>query len=931
MHIAGSEPDILILTEVIPKAQVRPISPALLAVPGYATYTNFDHNLPRLGPSGTRGVAIHIRDTIKATELKVPGFTGIEHLWVKLKLRGSDCLTIGCIYRSPSSSDQDSIANLNGLFQTVRGLHSSHLLIAGDFNLPQIDWNAKLSSAPTSHVSHRFLEMLNDNFLFQHVDKPTRFRPNFTPSVLDLIITNEPDMVTSLAYLPGLGASDHLILHFTFRCYTPEFKTQQAKLNFYRANYPQLRQLIHEADWDDLRVLQIDQAYTLFLEKLGDIIEECIPYASAKKTQNKLYMTREAFNLKKKKKQAWSDYRNSTSRLQRQLLFARHSVVSNKLRALTRKLLYRHEDNLVNRLKYTVKPFWRHVNTRLKTKSRVEDLKDTHGRIYSTDTEKATLLNNYFSSVFTVEDLNSIPPFEERFRGPPLRDIEITPNLVQKQLRSLKPDGSPGPDKLHPRVLREAAAELSKPLAIIFRKSIDTGELPQVWKQGSVVPIFKKGCRQTPGNYRPISLTSVACRALEALIRDKLMFHMLSNNLFSASQHGFRPGRSCDTQLLEVIEDWTKHLEDSQSVDSVYLDFRKAFDSVPHARLISKLRGYGIQGNLLTWIQSFLTNREQRVAINGAASGWAPVVSGVPQGSVLGPILFLIYINDLPDVVSTQSKIFADDTKIYAPVGRSVASAELQRDIDRVTQWSVSWQLPFNEEKCTVLHLGANNGHHRYTMKQATLQGSTVEKDLGVRVDTELKFREQAAQAATKGNQILALIRKSFRKVDRTTLPVLYKTLVRPLLEYGNLAWGPFNRQDQNMLERVQRRATRMVPRIQHKTYSERLSDLKLPSLFYRRKRGDMIRVYQILHKSLDIDADLFFTVDRNTRTRGHPLKLLKPRAQSRTRCNAFGVRIINDWNSLPSQVVCAPSTGAFKSRLDAHWSDYWYTTSETA
>ena len=247
------------------------------------------------------------------------------------------------------------------------------------------------------------------------------------------------------------------------------------------------------------------------------------------------------------------------------------------------------------------------------------------------------------------------------------------------------------------------------------------------------------------------------------------MLHLSSNNLFSASQHGFRPGRSCDTQLLEVLDDWTRHIENGQPVDSVYLDFRKAFDAVPHSRLLSKLRGYGVNGKLLTWIRSFLTDREQRVVVDGSSSGWVPVASGVPQGSVLGPILFLVYINDLPDVVQAQTKIFADDTKIYAPSSGPGPSDVLQADIHRVAQWSDKWQLPFNVTKCSVLHLGTNNSHHLYNMRDSALKDSLVEKDLGVQVDSELKFREQAASAASKGNQILGLIKKSFRKIDKST------------------------------------------------------------------------------------------------------------------------------------------------------------------
>ena len=199
-----------------------------------------------------------------------------------------------------------------------------------------------------------------------------------------------------------------------------------------------------------------------------------------------------------------------------------------------------------------------------------------------------------------------------------------------------------------------------------------------------------------------------------------------------------------------------------------------------------------------------------------------------------------------------------------------------------------------------------------------------------VRIDTDLKFRDHAASAASKGNQILAVIRRSFRRIDETTLPILYKTLVRPHLEYGNLTWGPFNRADQRLLEKVQRRATRLVRTIRHLPYSERLKKLKIPSLYYRRSRGDMIRLYQIFNSAVELDPTQLFVRDVNSRTRGHPLKVQKPRADTRVRRQAFGIRSINAWNALPAQVVCAPSTNSFKARLDAHWATSMYSCPDT-
>ena len=210
-------------------------------------------------------------------------------------------------------------------------------------------------------------------------------------------------------------------------------------------------------------------------------------------------------------------------------------------------------------------------------------------------------------------------------------------------------------------------------------------------------------------------------------------------------------------------------------------------------------------------------------------------------------------------------------------------------------------------------------------MREVNLEATDTERDLGLHIDTSLKFRKQAAAAASKANQILAVVKRSFELLDESTVPLLFKTLVRPHLEFGNVAWGPFNRADQLLIERVQRRATRLVPTIRHLTYERRLEALKLPSLFYRRRRGDMIQVYQLLHGGIDLTPEDFLAVATEDRTRGHQWKLEKHRAESRPRRQSFSARVVNDWNGLPPAVVDATSIQQFKSRLDAHWANIRY------
>ena len=251
--------------------------------------------------------------------------------------------------------------------------------------------------------------------------------------------------------------------------------------------------------------------------------------------------------------------------------------------------------------------------------------------------------------------------------------------------------------------------------------------------------------------------------------------------------------------------------------------------------------------------------------------------------------------------------------------------SSLQYDIDQAVAWSDRWQMPFNEDKCEVLQVGYHKDSHDYLMRGSKLNTVNQEKDLGVTIDSELKFKQQAARAISKANQILAVIRRSFCRIDAITLPILFKSLVRPHLEYGNVIWGPFSRGDQQSVERVQRRATRLVPELRDLAYPERLRLLKLPSLYYRRKRGDMIKVFQLIHGLVCIDSAQLLEIRTDTRTRGHPFKLVMPCATTRPRRNSFSVRVVKDWNGLPLEVVSSATLNLFKARLDKHWADAMY------
>ena len=332
MQIAGNEPDIIMVTEVIPKAQIMPLSPALLAIPMYRLYTNFDVTQSRLGESGQRGVCIYVKESISTVEVSLYASIAMEQLWVSMNLLHGDKLLIGCIYMSPSGSRHDGIAELCETLK-LACKNVSHVLVAGDFNVPHIDWLNMHSDEPPGHFSHDLIRCLQDCFMYQHVEYPTRYRHGQIPSMLDLILTNEEGMIQDMQYLPGLTCSDHIILRFTMTCYTEHRKPCHQSMNYRGGNYNMLRSLLQEVDWTVLHDLDVSRAYHFFVSTLNRVVTLTVPRSRPRPVKN-MYISKQAARLKRKKETLWKTYIHSGDVID----YARFCRCRNQLRKLTRSL-----------------------------------------------------------------------------------------------------------------------------------------------------------------------------------------------------------------------------------------------------------------------------------------------------------------------------------------------------------------------------------------------------------------------------------------------------------------------------------------------------------------------------------------------------------------------------------------------------------------
>jgi len=899
--------DIVAITEIFPKHSIIDYTQdTLYKIDGFDIF---------LSKTPGRGVAIYSKQELRANIVEDITNNFKESIWIEINLEEKDKLLMGCVYRSPNSN-RDSVQLLIQMLSTKVNLKYSHFLTCGDFNLKNIDWNLVTSLNEENSIESIFVEGIKDLYLYQHVRYPTRYREGNVPSILDLVLTNEEDMVDAINYNTGIGKSDHLTLTFEYNCFIEIKTNSQTKLNFNKGKYAQVEK--------DLRSMQIDYdnesvqvSWSTFTEKLTKIIEQNIPKCAVRlqRRQNP-YIDTETAKAIRDKKSKWIKYRHCKNHL----TYNNFKIARNKVTDCIRKSKYKYEKNIAENAKQNPKLFWKYVRSKSKTITGINGM-EINGEKTTDDKIIAEEFNRHFISVFTQEN-DQIP--EPVFRAESeIEDTDINAEIITKLIQEINPNKSQGPDNIHPRLIKECKDSISKHLTHIFRKSLDEGILPTQWKQANVTAIFKAGKKTSVENYRPISVTPICCRLMEKIIRNTLVNHLEQNNILSKNQHGFRKAKSCSTQLLECIEEWTQSLDENHEVDIIYLDFKAAFDKVPHKRLLRKMLSLGIKGKLYKWIENFLTNRQQRVVTNGIESSWGPVTSGVPQGSVLGPVLFLIYINDLPEALDCTVKLFADDTKIYTNINTPSDEEKLQNNIFNACEWAIKWQMIFNVKKCKTMHIGKNEPSE-YFMKDAEgkickIQLVDSEKDLGVTFDDKLTFNKHIHLKVNIANRNLGLIAKSFTYLDKEMFLQLYKALVRPHLEYASVIWNPRYKKDIIAIENVQRRATRMMSNLKNLDYKNRLIHVGLPTMEYRRTRADVIQVYKLMNGIDKTSYDLLNVRDATT-TRGHKQKLFKPRPRTNIRKNAFSHRVVNDWNSLPANVVEAPTLNSFKSRLNKHW-----------
>ena len=640
------------------------------------------------------GVIILVKSPLVSEQICSQLWTNLELVVCRLHF-GSKTVIVACIYRPPESTKWYN-TKISEAIEQISDLSADQYIICGDFNYSKINWSDMViigdvdSNSSTVSDEKRFYDAVQNSFLFQHVDDVTRQRGADSPSRLDLVFSKNQLEIEYIDYQAHIGRSDHCVLVFDFALEgkLPNEDRQVPKLNVYKGKFPSMSNIF--LTWqDNLNPGNPQAKWDMLIELYNDAVSQYVPLrrSSGGIGRNK-WMTSEALKAietKKRKYKLWRKNRTETN------LGNLRRATNASVKAVN-KAKYNFEKSIAEEVKNgDTASFYAYLKSTSSIKEEVSRVVRADGSLTQTLKETVDVMNSTFQSVFVKEGDGAVPGFAQRYNGVPLDDIDFTVQDIENILIRLKQSSAPGPCSIHSKVLKECAGSLALPLYSIFRDSLDTGIVPKIWKTAYVSPIYKKGKKSEPLNYRPISLTSVPCKVMERVLRENIMDHLESNNLLSSHQHGFRSNRSCLTQLLEYFLEIHEIIDERDPVDAIYLDCQKAFDTVPLKRLLVKLEAYGITGKILNWIKSFLLGRTQRVVVKGEMSDVLDVWSGVPQGSVLGPLLFLIYINDLLDEITSKGKLFADDSKLFRKINSWDDCVALQSDLLKLQEWSSTW------------------------------------------------------------------------------------------------------------------------------------------------------------------------------------------------------------------------------------------------
>lgn len=860
---------------------------------------------------GTRGggVALLIKKNIECT-----AFGGVqvnESIFCKLQLNGVSII-VGAVYRPPNAP----LSFLETLSDFLEGhiRDNTKVIIAGDFNLPGLRWDTLVPGATEVKDCELLLEIAYNFNLKQVVNEITRHGPT-SGSILDLIFLSDGFREPEIMLHDGLSDHKLISLKCEFGSVT-KYKKREPKLvpDFQNADDVTILDYL-ETTFDNFeRSRPVNELWKEFKNAVNYCMAHYVPRKRVNPKKYSPWITREIIQLQRKIKR-----RRRKKPVNQEEILSMSTQLKEKVHAAKTGFF---SVKMTSFMKSAPQKFWSYLSPSKPSLSHL--VVDNRDVVEDADIAKA--FNEFFHSVFEVSASDVGDCLLERLVDDDtvsMGEVVISEEGIFSLLLELDDKKSAGPDNIPNMFLKRYAEWGAKFLTVVFKASLDQHCVPDDWRRARVVPIYKTGSKFNTGNYRPVSLTCTCCKILEHVLSRSLYDYLESSNFFNEKQHGFRRRLSTVTQLCECAHDFLKCLNDGEQTDAIFLDLSKAFDRVSHVKLLQKLSSLRVDTNVLLWIKSYLSNRSQFVEVNGISSGDLSVFSGVPQGSVLGPVLFLIYVNDIAEEIdsSVTVRLFADDCLIYTSIKGQEDHLRLNTALRKIAIWCETWNMRINRDKTVLLRITNKKTRSifTYSIENTPLVEVSSLKYLGLVVDSHLKWGLHIEKVYSAAKRKLGYLRRHFRYATVDAKLLAYKTLVRPLLEYGCIVWDPYQQNYIQRLESVQKSAARYILGRYRRaeSVSQMMIDLNLESLEERRAAMRLKFIFMMYHNCINTPKDLYLKhySPRSVRT-SHSMMLKPYMCRTQQYQKSFFPRTVEHWNKLSEDIVSSQNPIMFETRL---------------
>ena len=845
---------------------------------------------------------------------------------------------------------------LNNIVSVINDLGTPEpdIILLGDFNFPKAIWREGVGiplqgASPETRMANSLIEACDSHNLLQLIDFGTRPTQLGEENTLDLLFTNNHDLLCNISKQASI-MSDHYLIRGTTRhhmqlssCPPPCESPLLSAFNLNKANWTEIRNFLAAVEWEKiLHGKSNSEMINILSSILYEALELFCPRFKNPPGKANCIIPRDCrilFRQRKRKQKILKSLRPSSARATR--LSIEILEIEQRLKNSLEAEYEEEERKAIVNIPVNSKYFYSFARKYQKVKSGIGPLKDGDTLITSPQ-DICDCLSTHLSSVYTTPDPNQkihdpVSFFDLNNRNSPsLQDIDFTEDMIESAIATLKPNSAAGPDHISALLLKTCKKELKKPIFILWRQSLSFNDIASIFKHAITCPVLKPNSESyLPKSYRPISLTSHLIKIFEKIVREAIVKHLLENNLLPPNQHGFIQGRSTTSQLINQTEMLIRFLESGSEIDTIYLDFAKAFDKVDHFILCNKLKEKGIGGRVGAWLHNFLSDRTLQVSANGALSQPSRVTSGVPQGTVLGPILFVIMISDIDaNLQSSFISLFADDSRVSAVSDSKEDCEQFQNELDNeVYPWAERNNAVFNGDKFEHIHFGKNS--HEFALyldpDSKPIRTKSQIRDLGVIMSDDLTWSHHIDRVIANCRKQSAWILRTFSRRDINTMKTLWVSLIRPIIDYCSPIWSPhptnFGMIDR--LENVLRAFTKKVDNLHDLSYSERLKEMKLSSIQRRHERYKILYIYKIKegmvpnlppHPLKDESFALLFHENSRTGSRcslPHPTLYHNPAEIARS--SSFALTASNLWNCLPSCISSIKNQPLhlFKHNLD--------------